>query len=91
MNPAEPNSETQVSAAPVNEPAPDAPASTDPASKKIPIAIPSTEATYISIKHCELCGRKVWKGYFLMAADEVQSMIIRLVCWRCKLHGKKSR
>lgn len=44
---------------------------------------------YVKVSHCDLCGRKLWKGYFLMVPDEVQSMAIKVVCWRCKLFGKK--
>lgn len=48
-----------------------------------------SEDLYFKVSHCDLCGRKLWKGYFLMVPDEVQSMAIKVVCWRCKLFGKK--
>ena len=51
-------------------------------------SIPSN-GPYIKINHCSQCGRKVWKGYFKMFPDPVQSMVIKIVCWRCKLFGKK--
>lgn len=48
-----------------------------------------SENLYIKTSHCSLCGRKLWKGYFLMVPDVIQSMLIKIVCWRCKLWGKK--
>jgi len=48
-----------------------------------------TENPYIKVARCELCGRKLWKGYFLMVPDQIQSMLIKIVCWRCKLFGRK--
>ena len=44
---------------------------------------------YQTISNCSLCGRKVWKGYFRMVPDSIQSMKIEIICWRCKLFGKK--
>ncbi|HET6465849.1 MAG TPA: hypothetical protein VLY20_07340 [Nitrospiria bacterium] len=49
-----------------------------------------SEDLYVITSHCDLCGRKLWKGYFLMVPDEIQSMAIKVVCWRCKLFGKKN-
>ncbi|MBI3610012.1 MAG: hypothetical protein HY204_04810 [Nitrospirae bacterium] len=45
---------------------------------------------YVKFSRCDQCGRKLWKGYFLMVPDEIQSMRITIVCWRCKLFGKKN-
>ncbi len=48
-----------------------------------------SETLYVKTTHCDLCGRKLWKGYFLMVPDVIQSMRIKIVCWRCKWFGKK--
>jgi hypothetical protein len=48
-----------------------------------------SDPLYVKTTHCDLCGRKLWKGYFLMVPDVIQSMAIKIVCWRCKLFGKK--
>jgi len=48
-----------------------------------------SDPPYVKTTRCELCGRKLWKGYFLLVPDQIQSMAIRIVCWRCKLFGKK--
>lgn len=50
-----------------------------------------SENLYVTTSHCDLCGRKLWKGYFLMVPDVIQSMVIKIVCWRCKLWGKTEK
>jgi hypothetical protein len=37
-------------------------------------------------RRCELCNRKLWRGYLLEKATVITGVSdMRIVCWRCKL------
>jgi hypothetical protein len=49
------------------------------------------DASYVKIKQCERCGRKLLKGYFLIEPDRLRSGVLKVVCWRCKLFRRSTR
>ncbi len=43
------------------------------------------EPEYQEINACQLCGKRFWKGYFILAPSEVTNFeVTQVVCFRCK-------
>ena len=40
---------------------------------------------YQKVTHCERCGKKFWKGYFISVPSTISDFnVTKVVCWRCR-------